>query len=224
MLAGYITNMKTINWQENPFDPVLRTIAIPQATASFTSVIDLSLGKDALYTNSSAAHHKALKKALQDGVTIKVADSIEDWRSYFSLYTDSLRRWRDSGKETRIVYSWDIFERIHDLKSKKLFLAQKSNENIAGIICFYHNRHAVAWHGSALSKHFESRPNNLLYWEAIEDARAAGYAWFDCNPSGGYEGVVQFKAHLGAKQVPARVVSRKPGIVTALQNLRLLHG
>ena len=58
---------------------------------------------------------------------------------------------------------------------------------------FYHNRHAVYWHGAFVERYFEQRPSNLVHAEAIRDACERGFDWYDFNPSGPAPGVVRFK-------------------------------
>ena len=90
-----------------------------------------------------------------------------------------------------------------ELNSEKvrLWLAFCDDNVIAGALCFYAKRHVVYWHGAAYSDKFTSHPAQLLMREIIADACARQYWWFDFNPSGGHNGVREFKAKFGVENL-----------------------
>jgi lipid II:glycine glycyltransferase (peptidoglycan interpeptide bridge formation enzyme) len=102
----------------------------------------------------------------------------------------------------------------------RLWLVSLDDTIIAGILCFYWNRHAVAWHGAGLSGYFSYRPNNLLYNHAIMHAAENGYRWFDCNPSSDLSGVSTFKKLIGAQPLQSRVLVRRSQLFRILDLLR----
>ena len=119
------------------------------------------------------------------------ANSRDDWRAYFSVFEDSVRRW---GERAFAAYDWRLFEELFRRHSPdvKLWLATVNREVVAGALCLYARRHVVYWHGAALEEHFPKRPVHLLLSDVIEDACERGYRWFDFNPSGPLEGVRAF--------------------------------
>ena len=228
LLGKYLTARRSVEWRENPFDPVLGSCEIPGAQNDFTQVIDLTRSKDQLFEASSHAHHKALQRAQREGIITREASSAEEWKAYYGIYEDSIRRWRSHGPtlEPRIIYRYELFEKLRAQQDTcRLWIAIKDQTIIAGIVVFYWNAHAVAWHGAALSDYFQMRPNNILYWTAICDAQSRGYRRFDCNPSGGYEGVAQFKEHLGAQKKRSRLFRRQTPAAKLVLGIRslLLH-
>ncbi len=66
------------------------------------------------------------------------------------------------------------------------------------------------------------RPNNLLYEHAIRHAAEEGYRWFDCNPSAGLPGVIEFKKHLGTIPLRSRVIDKKSSLRRLMERLRSL--
>lgn len=58
----------------------------------------------------------------------------------------------------------------------------------------------MPWVGS-LAAHFDLRPNNLLYWEAIRSSAAAGYRSFDFGRSRADQGTFRFKEQHGGRPV-----------------------
>jgi lipid II:glycine glycyltransferase (peptidoglycan interpeptide bridge formation enzyme) len=93
---------------------------------------------------------------------------------------------------------------------EKLWLAEKDGRIVAGILCFeWAGRHLVTWHAAALAEYNPLRPNNALYWEILLDAERRGFAWYDFNPSGGYEGVVSFKDNFGGEKRRTRRLDKR---------------
>ena len=224
LLAGHLGKLQDLQWRENPYDPALASIALPRAHRDFTHTVDLSGGISAVEDRFDYAHRKAVRKAVASGVTVAETELFEEWESYFSLYEASRARW----KERRIArgggYPHSLFTAIYESRNegRKLWLARVNGIPAAGILCFYWNCHAVAWLGAGKAEYFMYRPNNLLYEYAIRHAAGQGYRWFDCNPSAGLRGVIEFKEHLGAVSRQSRVVEKKTALRRAAERVRSL--
>jgi hypothetical protein len=221
-LVAFIRGIRNLEWRENPYDPHLSTMALPQSRDDFTQAIDLRQGFEAASGRFDYAHRKAVKKALASGVSIVEASSFDQWESYFELYRASRDRWKRKGLLRNRGYDKALVQALYECPAdcRKLWLAQIKGREAAGIVCFYWNRHAVAWLGAGAAEFFACRPNNLLYEHAIRHAAESGYHWFDCNPSGAFKGVVEFKTHLGAQQLRSRVVSQRSALWRAAEKVR----
>jgi hypothetical protein len=224
LLIDYMLKMDNIAWRENPYDPFLGAHTIAGAAEDFTQVVDLTQSEDTLRKSASRAHAKALRKALREGVTVEESVSLDDWKQHFRAYELSLVRWKRAGTEKKLVkpYTWDLFKIIYEKKSLhcKLWCARYKNSLAASVLCFYWNKHAVAWHGSAIEEFFGVRPNNLLYQHMIDHARKAGYRWFDCNTPGGLKGVVEFKDNLGTQRLRSRMIEKASTERKILQKIK----
>jgi CelD/BcsL family acetyltransferase involved in cellulose biosynthesis len=196
---------------ENPYDPLLSAVSIEKARDIGTSSIDLSQGMESVVKNSKYYHRKNLKTAERCGVTVQVAEDFSKWLEYYEVYKESIVRWKGRKIFSGVKYDLRLFEILHqmDRSLRRLWIAELEGKVVAGILCFYWNKHAVAWNGAGLSEYFHCRPNNLLYQNAIEHACSNNYQWFDCNPSGGLEGVSNFKQGLGAKMLQTRIIEQK---------------
>jgi hypothetical protein len=222
-LIAHLLAVPTIIWRENPYDPLLGGVEIAGSGDDFTQTIDLRDGYDAVRTRFDHAHRKAVKKALANDVAVVEASERGDaWEDFFSLYAVSRDRWKERGLLRSRGYGRPLFEALLEIppRSRKLWMAYVKDHPAAGILCFYWNRHAVAWLGAGAAEYFDRRPNNLLYEHAIRHAAESGFHWFDCNPSGGFKGVAEFKEHLGAKRLRARVVDRRSPLFRAAEWLR----
>lgn len=210
-LAGVLQARADLVWRENPYDPVLGNLDIPDSQDDFTQVIDLRTGFAGAAARFDYAHRKAVRKAVDGGVTVAEASDFDDWKRYISLYEASLERWQKKGTVRSRAYTESLFRALYECPAehRKLWIARQAGKDAAGIICLYWNGHAAAWLGAGASELFGFRPNNLLYETAIRHAAQAGCRWFDCNPSGGLSGVVEFKTHLGAQKMRSRIVNRR---------------
>ena len=187
-------------WRINPFDKKLYDIEIPNARYDFTQYLGLKQGFDSIYKLWAKGHSSAARKARKarkEEIIVKEAKLWEEWKQYFEIYQDSLKRWGDNASSR---YPIRLFKNLFQEQSSniKLWLAYFEKKTIAGALCFYHNHHAVYWHGAALEDYFYKRPSNLLQYEIIKDACDKSYWWYDFNPSGGHEGVIKFKKSFGA--------------------------
>jgi hypothetical protein len=219
LLVDYFNRLGSITWRLNPYDPLVHKCNFSYTQKDETHVLDLKGGFDAIHKLWTKGHKSAARKAHKAGVTIQKAVLQDEWRDYYAIYQDSLRRW---GDKTSSRYSWKLFEIIAGRQSKniELWLAKYEDKNIAGALCFYAKKHVVYWHGAAYSDYFKLRPVNLLMYEVIKHACEQGYSWFDFNPSGGHEGVMKFKQSFGAGGLPSSLIVRESTLLKVLKAMR----
>jgi len=208
--------------RENPYQPFDAITGDFGGYDDPTQVVDCSEGYDAVWMRATAAHRNAVRNAQRSGVEIVEAQRPQDWDAYVSLYDSSMERWKKRGIFSGVRYDRSFFSLIEqiDQQYRRLFLARAEGRVIAGILCFYWNRHCVVWHGAGREDCFRLHPNNLLYDRALNYAISAGYRWFDCNPSGSLSGVYKFKEYFGARPRTSRVFVRRSPLIAAFTTLR----
>ena len=191
-------------WRVNPYDENIFKVGVKK-TSEETHAINLQTGFDTVRKQFSRGNISSTQKARKLGVAVKVAEDLKDWRAYYGIYEDSLRRWGDKASSR---YEWELFEEFFRRRSQhiRLWLANVDETVVAGALCFYAKTHVVYWHGATLESHFAYRPMNLLMAEIIRNSCEQGYSWFDFNPSGGHEGVKAFKLSFGVQALPCPVV------------------
>lgn len=196
--------------RQNPIEPVTNYQVIRESRRDVTYMISFDEGLQVLErTWNKTGILRKVKKAIRSGVIVEQASSIEDWRQYYSVYLETIRRW---GEAARTRYNWSLFEAFYRHRSQHicLWVARCNGRIISGAICFYQNNHAVYWHGAALEAFFYLRPMNLLMCEIIKDALTRGFRWFDFNPNPGLEGVARFKKSFGALERSSNIyISRR---------------
>jgi len=208
-----------LSWRLNPYDP-----HSPSALdgGEETLVLDISGGFDALqqaWRKRRPALLRKVRKARDAGVTVRRADSDDDWQAYDAVYRASLARW---GERATAAHPRSLFQALARRGSPEiaLWLAEHEGRVIAGALCLQARSHAVYWHGAALAEDFPLRPVNLLLHEAIRHACERGCCWFDFNPSAGQQGVIAFKRSLGGKPRPAPLITVEGARRAALRSLR----
>lgn len=208
--------------RENPYFPLSDLQDGASVWNDPTQAIDCSLGYDTIWKNAAHSHRKCVRNGSKNGVVITVAQNREEWDRYLLLYAASIERWKKRSIFSGVYYDAPFFNSIEHLDPslRRLWLAKKDNEIIAGIICFYWNNHVVAWHGAAHAEYFSLYPTNLLYDRALYDAIQGGFRWFDCNPCGGLAGVYKFKEHMGAQPLQSRVVQKRSWLLHVLDITR----
>lgn len=209
--------------RENPLNPVeLAHVSGMQVFHDVTHIIKLDKEYDAIWKQATAGHRNAVRNALKSNVQIRLAETNQDWDSYFTLYKQSISRWSKKGKFSGVSYDRQFFHGVEKLDKcfYRLFIASVHGVDIAGILCFVWKHHFVVWHGAGSAAHFPLHPNNLLYDYAIREALRLKCSIFDCNPSSGLEGVLKFKQYLGATAVPTRVFIRKNRLQKMVDKLR----
>lgn len=232
--GGYITTDKLINTHSNlvidylikeysnlrinlnPYDDHIVKLNVPSAFYDETYALDLSKGFDEAYKKWHPSQRSKVNQAKRAGIIIELADSLEDWNSYYEVYEDTLRKW---GKKATAKYEKKLFKELHDQQSPfiKLWLAIHDKKIIAGKIVFYSKRHVVSWHDASLEKYLRLRAGNLLMYEVAKDAAEKNYNWFDLNPCGGHEGVRTYKRGFGPIELTFPVInieSRKKKILS----------
>ncbi len=200
-----------IVWRINPFDPWAPALRLPRCEPDITHVLDLSLGLAALRQRWTRGHRSAERQARRRGIHVRRASAGADWARYYRLYVRALSRW---GQSATSRYGRRLFRAMARRNSPHvgLWLAEAPGVGpVAGTVALYSRHHVIVWHGAALAEYFPLRPANLLYVEVMKHGEAAGYRWFDFNPSGGHTGVEAFKRSFGGEVRSCPLVSREPG-------------
>jgi hypothetical protein len=212
LIIGFLRqNYKNLLWRLNPYNDLVHRINISPLEEGTTHVLRLSEDIEKLFGRFSKGHRNAVKRARANGITVRRGNSLEDWKAYYSLYLDSVRRW---GKNAFCVHSWNLFELMYNMNSPyiNLWLAEHQDTVIAARIIVYSQNHVISWHGVALEKEFHLRPVNLLHYEMIKDSYELGYQWYDFGPSGNLQGVRKFKEHFGTQTLPCGKVRHMSSI------------
>lgn len=224
LLAAEMRGQSSLIWRVNPFDLFVGVLPREGMREETTHALRLAGSFEEIYRRSAKNHRGANRQGRSKGVTVTVAASLEDWKSYYEIYLDSLHRW---GEKATSNHEWSLFEQIYLLRSPhvKLWLARLEGKAISGALVFYSYKIAAYWNGASLESHMTYRPAQVLLYEAICHAAESGLEWFDFGPSGPHEGVRRFKAGFGCMELPSPVLTTAPSVASkALVRLKEMLG
>jgi len=190
-----------------------------QTEEDFTQIIKLGKDEEKIWENYKYSNRKQIKKAKRSGVVCREAMNIDEWKKYYFIYQEAIKRW---GNEATSSYPFSLFENMFKSKnpSIKLWLVIYDGKIVGGNLNFYHNVHCVEWHASFLSDYFKYGIRNFLVHNLILDANAKGYKYYDFNPSGGHEGTMRFKESFGPERLPVKRWEWKNPFVKTIVNIK----
>ncbi len=182
----------------NPFSEMDLPPAF-QSSPHYTHVIRICSFDD-LCVKIDRDKRAQVRKGKAKGTQTLLAATEEDYKTYFSIYEDTLQRW---GEKTLVRYSYELFRNIYLNRNQgiKLWLAKVGDEIVSGKLTFYHNLIVCGWHAATLQQYFHYYPDQILMEEIIHDACENGYEWLDLGPSGGLVGVEKYKEDFGAERL-----------------------
>jgi hypothetical protein len=207
LIVAYIRRrMRNLFLRVNPFDALMADVSFGVVAEDQTHALWLDDDFATIEKRFARGHRSAIRAARKNGVTVSLATELQQWKSYYLAYEDSLRRW---GARASPRYSWALFDELFRLASPgvRLWIAERDEELLAGALCFNTRSHICWWHGAAFESALHLRPMNLLLADVIREASAQSASWFDFNPSGGHDGVEQFKRRFGAVPLAAPVIT-----------------
>jgi hypothetical protein len=137
-----------------------------------TFLIDLSKSLDDIFSafDAKAARPK-IRKALRSGVTVKVAESVEEKQRFFDFYQEFAQT---PGRKNKIlVVQQDELEKLHIL-----YAVSSEGEYLGGIglLPSSDGRYLLDKYCATLHKLCEQE---LLIWDSIRYAKERGYSYFD---------------------------------------------
>ena len=187
----------------------------------FTQIIELNSDYEDIYSNFSKDRRYGVRKARDSDISVRIASSLEDYESYFKAYQDSLERWDDVSSR----YYWQLFRMIHKLSGEyseniKLWVTEVDGQLATGALIFYWNDHVVNWHAASYSEYLNLYPNDLLHAKIIENSISSNYGYYDFNPSGGHEGVIEFKRGFGPDHWNINKLSFEGGVFEKAKRLK----
>lgn len=199
-IFNYLISLKAnITIMGNPFSDykLPKTFTCKE---DFTDVIALDKGEEYIFQRLSRNARKSIRRAIKREVTVRTIKTEEEIKGYYEVYRDTIHRWGDA---TKYIYPQEIFLNIfRDAgNALKIWVAEKDGKIIAVLTVFYWNNLVTPFHTASLKDYFDCCPNNILHMEVIKDAINKNYRYYDFGPSGGEDGVVQFKKSFRAEKL-----------------------
>ena len=168
-----------------------------------TVLLDLDRSEEELLAAMKQKTRYNVRLAARRGVTVRQGTST-DLETFYRLYTETSQR--DGFLIRPPDYYQDAWGTFMEAGLAHLLLAEVEGEAVAGLVLFTFGPTAWYMYGASSSRHRKTMPNNLLQWEAIRQAKAAGCTLYDLwgapdklDESDAMWGVVRFKLGLGGQ-------------------------
>jgi lipid II:glycine glycyltransferase (peptidoglycan interpeptide bridge formation enzyme) len=149
----------------------------------------------------SSMHRRNIRVAERRGVTIERGDGVADLKTFYRLHIVTRKRLGVP------VQPWKFFELIgRDMLEKGLghiLLAYQNNECIASAVFLYWNKILTYKYGASNASSLQSKPNDLLFWTAIDWGCKNGFTSLDFGRTDySNDGLRAFKSGWGAEEKP----------------------
>ena len=156
----------------------------------YTYRINLSGGKEAVWSNFDRKLRVDINRAIREKVEVRQGD-YEDLLAISDLIS---QRFRDQGFKTHDYrnYLIDLYNEFHP-ENFKIFVANYNGERVGGMISLCFKRIMYLWVGVPKSKIPGISPNDLVQWEAIQWACDNGFEFYE-EMDGGDRRLRGFKA------------------------------
>ena len=166
-----------------------------------TVLLDLRPSEEDLLAQMKQKTRYNVRLASRRGVTIREGDR-NDLGLFYRLYAETSQR--DGFLIRPAAYYHDAWETFLSAGAAKLFLAEFQDEVLAGLLIFTFGPTAWYMYGASSDRYRKHMPNQLLQWEAMRQAKAAGCLLYDLwgapdqlDETDPMWGVVRFKLGLG---------------------------
>lgn len=165
-------------------------------------LIDLSVGKEKLWTNLSTSPRRGIAKSRKLGVTIKEISIKNEVESLYFLLKSSYDKARHPLSEKTLFDA--VYEHLVPKKMAKIFLADYKDTSIGGVLLLLYKQHVYEWYRGSLREYSKLHPNDLLVWNSLEWGSSNNFLVFDFMGAGKPDqkyGVREFKRQFGGAMV-----------------------
>lgn len=148
-------------------------------------VLKLTAAPDGCFWVADSDHRHSIKKAVNKatriGVRVRPAESLADLRAWYTLYLETMRRNVVPARSYRFFVA--LWELLRSQGMMYLLLAEQQKARgiriLAGTIFLRLGRTVSCGFNGSCASDLSLRPNDLIYWEAINDACKQGVQFFD---------------------------------------------
>ena len=168
---------------------------------------------------------RAIRKAQREGVETQVTTSPDDLMTFYRLHLMTRRRLGVPVQPRRFLEN--IWRECLAAGLGFVVIARWRSQAIATGLFLGWNGTLIYKFGASDPEHWHRRPNNLVFWTAIQTGIDQGYRWLDLGRSeSDNHGLREFKRRWGALEVPliySHVSDDPPSRMTAMTPAALTH-
>ena len=140
-----------------------------------TTVLDLNQPEEKIFQSFSHGLRYNIKFSSRLGVKIKKTEE------YNPLFYDLLKKTAKSDGFN--IFPEKYFQELMKIRNKlfmpRLYLAEYQNKIIAAYLLLFFNKTVYSLHGGADPEFKKAKPQSLLHWQAIKEAKEEGFTKYD---------------------------------------------
>lgn len=207
---------RTMRFEMSVFDPplVLREAMRPALGSSFrdfrTHIVDLTPGFDELWENGyRRSTRKCVRAARRAGVEVRVEEPGVALDVLHHLHSTQSQEWMGIHPHSREALESMIESYREDAR---IYVARLGEKPLAACLFLHHQGKEVhPWVSGAAPEGRESRAFHLLIHDAMRDACAGGFSFWNFGGSGGNPDIEFFKESFAASPRPVLRCFHMPG-------------
>jgi lipid II:glycine glycyltransferase (peptidoglycan interpeptide bridge formation enzyme) len=161
--------------------------------------IQLERDSENAFGKISGRARTAVRKALQEGVSVEIVNNRDAMGSFYTLLCESRQHHGAPAQPERFFHN--IYRDIIQADAGTIILAKKDNKPIAGAIFFHFGRTAIYKYAGAAKAFKQLQASSLVLWKAIEHYGHGGFSVLDLGRTSlSNAGLRQFKLAWGAAE------------------------
>jgi lipid II:glycine glycyltransferase (peptidoglycan interpeptide bridge formation enzyme) len=140
-------------------------------------VLDITLDEAMLLAQMKEKWRYNVRLAARKGVTVRVAETIEDVHDWYRLLETTGER--DQFGIHTLAYYIQVWRTFAPRDEVRLLLAEHDGKLLAGIFVSVFAQQGIYLYGASSNEQRQLMPNYLLQWEAIRWAKSRGATSYD---------------------------------------------
>lgn len=139
--------------------------------------LELSKDTSELYENLSSNIKRGIRRANREGLFVREENNIDSVNKYYDLHLSTRKR-QGIPVQPKMFFN-NLWKYTINCGLGRFIFVYKDSKPVAGAVFLQFNKVFVYKYGGSISKYWNLRPNNLLFWYAIQLANNEGYTKFD---------------------------------------------
>jgi lipid II:glycine glycyltransferase (peptidoglycan interpeptide bridge formation enzyme) len=170
--------------------------------------IDLPNSSEKMFARLKAKTRNQIRKGGKAGLKAICGDNIQLQKDFFKVYSAKMK---EHGTPT---HGWRWFKKLYEhFKGQYLnIIAYLGTKPIAGVMLFFEKNKVIVHYGSSIPGTNHLCPNNITYWQALQESIDRGFKLFDFGRSRIGSGTYHFKMQWEAEnQITPYLYFARPG-------------
>ncbi|HBA27642.1 MAG TPA: FemAB family PEP-CTERM system-associated protein [Nitrospinae bacterium] len=164
---------------------------------NFTFQIDLSKGAEKLWEGFTPKVRNQIRKAQKSGIEIVTGKDKYFIDSFYHVFSKRMKELSFPAYPKKYIES--IIKNFNN--NSRIILARYKGKVIGGMLLISFSDTLSNPYAATLVEYNSLCPNNLMYWEAIQQGARDGFSVFDMGRSQAGRGTYEFKKQWGAEPV-----------------------